>query len=78
MAGVIRAGGLLPWNVVEGSIEFRNTGFAKYFADTVGKFVPAPEIEDAQIHVPPRHFSGFGCIRRTDRKPGFRRARLLR
>ena len=24
----------------------RNTGFAKYFADTVGGFVPAPEIED--------------------------------
>jgi 2-polyprenyl-6-methoxyphenol hydroxylase-like FAD-dependent oxidoreductase len=28
------------------SIALRNTGFAKYFADTVGKFVPAPEIED--------------------------------
>ncbi|HLI22962.1 MAG TPA: FAD-dependent oxidoreductase [Stellaceae bacterium] len=27
-------------------IAVRNTGFAKYFADTVGKFVPAPEIED--------------------------------
>jgi 2-polyprenyl-6-methoxyphenol hydroxylase-like FAD-dependent oxidoreductase len=25
----------------------RNTGFAKYFADTVGHFVPAAEIEDA-------------------------------
>ena len=28
------------------SIALRNTGFAKYFADTVGKFVPATEIED--------------------------------
>jgi hypothetical protein len=27
-------------------IAVRNTGFAKYFADTVGRFVPAPEIED--------------------------------
>ena len=27
-------------------IAVRNTGFAKYFADTVGKFLPAPEIED--------------------------------
>ncbi len=27
-------------------IALRNTGFARYFADTVGKFVPATEIED--------------------------------
>jgi 2-polyprenyl-6-methoxyphenol hydroxylase-like FAD-dependent oxidoreductase len=27
-------------------VAIRNTGFAKYFADTVGKFVPAPEIEE--------------------------------
>ena len=27
-------------------VAVRNTGFAKYFADTVGHFVPAPEIED--------------------------------
>jgi 2-polyprenyl-6-methoxyphenol hydroxylase-like FAD-dependent oxidoreductase len=27
-------------------VAVRNTGFAKYFADTVGGFVPAPEIED--------------------------------
>src|SRR6185312_14841400 len=27
-------------------VAVRNTGFAKYFADTVGGFVPAPEIEE--------------------------------